>query len=397
MRKVKLISLLLAIIFSFSSLALPCVAFASDGCVKGIDVSEHNIDTDFAALKSQGFDFVMIRIGYYNHIDNLFYENVRKACEAGMSFGVYLYSYAFTNEEAQIEADFVVNTLSTLPAQYRQNMTLPVAYDLEDKLIIENGCGYNEITQHALVFTDTIRANSYDAMVYANNNWFENYIDTSLLYQNGVKLWYAYYTDDESASVKTIGNTLIPCYMWQYTSQGIDQNILYIDYSGVSISLSKTEYTYNGKAKTPDVNVVFGDGTPVPSGLYSVSYSKNINTGKAVVTVNLAGGYPESISTTFIIAPKKQKLTSVKAYKKKLTVKWSKDKLVSGYQLQYSTSSKFTKSKTKTVSVSKKNTTKTIKSLKAGKKYYVRLRAYKTIDGNKVYSDWSKVKSVNVK
>ncbi|MGN0522144.1 MAG: fibronectin type III domain-containing protein, partial [Eubacterium sp.] len=67
-----------------------------------------------------------------------------------------------------------------------------------------------------------------------------------------------------------------------------------------------------------------------------------------------------------------------------------------GYQIQYSTSSKFTKAKT--VTVSKNSTTsKTISKLKANKKYYVRVRTYKTVDGKKIYSAWSKAKSVTTK
>jgi len=90
-------------------------------------------------------------------------------------------------------------------------------------------------------------------------------------------------------------------------------------------------------------------------------------------------------------------LSSVKSTKsKKITVKWKKA-TCTGYQVQYSTSSKFKKGN-KTVAVSKsKTTSKTISKLKGKKKYYVRVRAYKTVDGKKYYGSWSKVKSVKVK
>ena len=75
---------------------------------------------------------------------------------------------------------------------------------------------------------------------------------------------------------------------------------------------------------------------------------------------------------------------------------------VTGYQIQYSTSKAFTKKTTKTLTVKKNKTTAaTLKKLKGGKKYYVKIRTYKTVKRNgkmvKIYSDWSKVKSVKVK
>ena len=79
-----------------------------------------------------------------------------------------------------------------------------------------------------------------------------------------------------------------------------------------------------------------------------------------------------------------------------MTVKWGKNKNVTGYQIQYSTDSKFKKS-VKTVTISKNGTTSTtISKLTKDKKYYVRIRTYKTVSGTKYYSSWSKVKNVKI-
>ena len=105
------------------------------------------------------------------------------------------------------------------------------------------------------------------------------------------------------------------------------------------------------------------------------------------------------------ITPKKTKIKSLKKAKTsgKVTVKWKKQTAkvigshISGYQLQLATNSKFTKNK-KTVTVKGyKKTSKTVKGLKKGKKYYVRIRTYKTLGGRKYYSSWSKAKSVKTK
>ena len=95
--------------------------------------------------------------------------------------------------------------------------------------------------------------------------------------------------------------------------------------------------------------------------------------------------------------PKSAKIKKVKAAKKAIAVEWKKVSGVKGYQVQVATDKKFKKNK-KTATVKKQKTTKvTIKKLKAKKKYYVRIRTYKTVNGKKVYSAWSKVKTVKTK
>ena len=95
--------------------------------------------------------------------------------------------------------------------------------------------------------------------------------------------------------------------------------------------------------------------------------------------------------------PKSAKIKKVKAAKKAVSVEWKKVSGVKGYQVQVATDKKFKKNK-KTATVKKQKTTKvTIKKLKAKKKYYVRIRTYKTVKGKKVYSSWSKVKTIKTK
>ena len=95
---------------------------------------------------------------------------------------------------------------------------------------------------------------------------------------------------------------------------------------------------------------------------------------------------------------KKPSIKKLKKGKKAFTVTYSKIKGVSGYQVQYSTSKKFTKKTSKKVTYKgNKKFTKTVKKLKGAKKYYVRVRTYKTVNGKKVYSGWSKAKTVTTK
>jgi hypothetical protein len=107
---------------------------------------------------------------------------------------------------------------------------------------------------------------------------------------------------------------------------------------------------------------------------------------------------PQPTTTVKAVSkPKSAKIKKVKAAKKAVSVEWKKVSGVKGYQVQVATDKKFKKNK-KTATVKKQKTTKvTIKKLKAKKKYYVRIRTYKTVNGKKVYSSWSKVKSVKTK
>ena len=98
-----------------------------------------------------------------------------------------------------------------------------------------------------------------------------------------------------------------------------------------------------------------------------------------------------------VAKPKSAKIKKVKPAKKAISVEWKKVSGVKGYEVQVATDKKFKKNK-KTTIVKKQKTTKvTIKKLKAKKKYYVRIRTYKTVNGKKVYSSWSKVKTVKTK
>ena len=130
-----------------------------------------------------------------------------------------------------------------------------------------------------------------------------------------------------------------------------------------------------------------------------VTIAKNF-VGKATITVTASATktYQETTKkVTVTVNPAKVKLTSVKNYKgKKLKAYWKKNTKVTGYQVQYSTSSKFKSAKTVTVKGCK-NTSKNIYQLAKKKKYYVRVRTYKTVSKVNYYSGWSNTKSITIK
>ena len=170
-----------------------------------------------------------------------------------------------------------------------------------------------------------------------------------------------------------------------------------------SIKLKATSLTYNGKVRTPKVIVKDRTGkTLVKNTDYTVSYAKGRKyVGKYAVKITFKGKYSRTKTLYFTIKPKATSISSLKAGSKKFTVKWKKQATqTTGYQVQYSASSKFSKVKTVTVG---KNTTvsKKISKLSGKKKYYVRVRTYKTVKINgksiRIYSGWSKAKTVTTK
>jgi hypothetical protein len=165
-----------------------------------------------------------------------------------------------------------------------------------------------------------------------------------------------------------------------------------------TITLSATTYTYNGKAQKPTVKVVDANGKTVVSSNYTVTYASGCkNVGSYKVTIKFKGNYSGTVTKTFKINPKGTSVSSLTAKSNGFAVNWKKQATqTTGYQIQYSTSSNF--SNAKTVTVSKNSTTsKTISKLTGKKKYYVRVRTYKTVDGTKYYSSWSSAKSVTTK
>lgn len=123
--------------------------------------------------------------------------------------------------------------------------------------------------------------------------------------------------------------------------------------------------------------------------------------GTATITVKAAktGNYDSAtMKITVVVKPKKMKITAINSPSNNaLVVQWKTDALATGYQIQISTTKKFTPSKTKVNSKDKNTSTKvTIKPLVSGEKYYVRIRAYKTVDGKSIYGAWSTIKNITV-
>ncbi len=204
-----------------------------------------------------------------------------------------------------------------------------------------------------------------------------------------------------SGSILTVDKTARSVLYTYDLGNGSSANFIFYFTKPYRIELSNTSYTYNGEVKSPTLTIedtmenILVEGTDytvsVPSGRKKV--------GTYTYQITFIGDYIGSYEVSFKIKPVKTSISKLTKDKKAFTVKWSKKTTqVTGYQIQYSTSSKFTESKTKSTTVKSYNTTsKKISKLKSKKKYYVRIRTYKSVNGKKYYSSWSDIKSVTTK
>lgn len=174
-----------------------------------------------------------------------------------------------------------------------------------------------------------------------------------------------------------------------------------IDCSKAVIKLSKKKFNYNGKIQKPSVTVTLNGEKLVKGTAYKVTYSNSSSKklGKYKIKVTFIGAYEGPTKTyTYTIGPKNARKfkATAKSGAIKATWKRSASKSAKGYVIQYSTNSKFKNAKLVTVS-GRSKTSKTIKGLDSGKKYYVRIKAYAVKGGKKIYSAYTTKKAVTVK
>lgn len=190
---------------------------------KGIDISKYQKNVDYFKLKEQGIEFAIIRCGYGKEStqkDELFETHYKGLKEAGIKVGCYLYSYCTSLQNSILEAQNCLNFIKG------KDFDLPIFYDLEDNKT--KPLGKDIITQIALNFCEEIENAGYKAGVYANLDWFKNYIDVNKISEK-YYIWLAQWTEKHTADFRVD--------FWQYTDKGqvlgisgnVDMDIQYAD------------------------------------------------------------------------------------------------------------------------------------------------------------------------
>ena len=204
-----------------------------------------------------------------------------------------------------------------------------------------------------------------------------------------------------SELVKYVAPTITKSGKWVYGCAWCNATTtVKIDPTGKKLTKAKitvSNKTYTGKAIKPTVTVKYS-GKKLKKGTdYTVSYKNNKKIGTATAIINGKGKYVGTRTVTFKITPKKTSIKKLSSGKKKIKVKWGKVTNSSGYQIVVATNKGFSKNKKEIYVKSKSSDSKTITKLKAKKTYYVRLRAYKTVKGKKIYAPYTKTVKVKTK
>ena len=194
---------------------------AGSSIARGIDVSKHNLAIDWSQVPSSGVSFVFIKAGSTNSgVDPYFDANMRGANAAGLKTGVY--SYATNAEQAQNEADLILQWMSNYTVSY------PVVYDIEDAC--HKNMSQAQLQELINTFCSAVEAQGYYPVVYSSKNMFQNKIG-DIKYDK----WVAQYADNLEYNGASF---------WQNTSHGsvagiptrVDMNYQFKDYSSVIVA-----------------------------------------------------------------------------------------------------------------------------------------------------------------
>lgn len=203
----------------------------------GIDVSSYQGIISWKKVKAAGVDYAIIRLGYRGYgtgdirLDDRYEANMAGAIAADIPVGVYFYSQAITVEEAEEEAQFVLDKLSGF------NITYPVVFDMEevdDEDARTNPLTQAERTDITIAFCEKIKAAGYTPMVYGNIRWMIMHLDLARL--EGYDKWFAQYFKQPFFPYDFS--------MWQYTSRGTIDGIPHT----VDLNLGLVDYTLSNSA-----------------------------------------------------------------------------------------------------------------------------------------------------
>ena len=371
--------------------------FANMKIQHGIDVSYHNGNLDWSAIKNAGVDFAILRAAYRGYgdegtlvRDTKFPEYIRNAQAYGIPVGSYIYSQAITTDEAVEEANYILNIVRGY------NLDLPIVFDYEfspsskGRLNVawkEGNLNKSKMTDITLAFCNTIKSAGYDAMVYANKTFLTKNIDHEVIENAGYDVWIAHYVNQKDKDYQGTNYTG-DFKIWQYTSTGripgisnkvFDCNFMYGGDISSSVRIADIlNQIYSGYSFTPELTVRYGDNILTEGLEYTVSYQNNSSVGKATVNVLGAGIYEGMLNLTknFNIVPdtvKNIELSDVKNTSAELS--WSAVDGASGYIAQIQKNGKWTNLGTYSDSRTVLN------GLMPGSVNNVRIAAYTNVNG----------------
>lgn len=226
--------------------------------VKVIDVSKHNIVTDWTKVKASGVSGVIIRAGYGRHIsqkDKTFEDYYAGAVKAGLHVGTYWYSYAQSAAESKTEAAVFLEAIKG------NRFDLPVYFDIEEPSHVALGKTF--CTAMVEAFCGTLEAAGYFAGVYSFDSFFGSNLDESV--QKKYSCWVARV---ENVAPKCCKNYGMHQYTWKGSVSGISGSVDISDcYKDFPNIIKRTGLNgYSQKADTYKITAEIGGITSAKAG-----------------------------------------------------------------------------------------------------------------------------------
>lgn len=238
--------------------------------MKGIDVSHFQGTIDWSKVKKAGYEFAILRLGLGDNItsqdDNKIKENIKGCENNSIPYGFYFVTYAKRTTGSESVESEIEHTKRLIEG------TKPFAIFYDMEVESTSSLGKDTLTNFAIKYCDYFKNLGYTVGVYANKNWFTNYLDYTKLKNKGYKIWLAHYNIDKPS---------LECDIWQYSDKGnvdgintntTDLDIMYtnlINSSNVSNSIVKSvteiaQEVINGK---------WGNGDARKTALTSAGYN----------------------------------------------------------------------------------------------------------------------------
>ena len=190
-----------------------------------VDISAWQEKLNWQKLKANNIQGVIIKIGEYTHLDEMFISHVNNAVTYNLPYGIYYYAHASTIDKAIAEANWVDKQIKTY--LNGQNPPLGIWYDAEDKDMLD---GYLNVVYPIANFISTLLDKGYNYVgLYSSYNWLTNIIDLKAL-PDYVPIWSAQYYHQNSFAIENPNRI---CRMWQYTdcerigNMGLDCSVYY--------------------------------------------------------------------------------------------------------------------------------------------------------------------------
>jgi|GEM_PF-2989555 len=288
----RILSILVSLCMTLS-LFHPINAISYEILIKGIDVSSYQGSINWETVANSGIEFAIIRCGTTNKTDAnygqdiKFRTNYQGAVNAGIPVGTYMYTSANTKSEMKSNVDSMLSTIAGCQFSY------PVYIDVE-QASRQTSLGKAALTEIILYGLNLIKNSGYTAGVYANQDWFNNYVDRSKIQSAGYEIWLARYPSGTYAVNPSGYDYSSTCSIWQYSSKG--------SVSGISgnVDVDVAYKRYGGSVPDPTSKITIS-GQTIPTGILKLggnfgiygTISSNLNIAKV-----WGGIYKQGTETT---------------------------------------------------------------------------------------------------